>query len=459
MRCAQSITLCAILAPLGWSEVRVVPSAEPAVLVRRDNLEVIVPQGSQSDPAKASTAAAARQPRAIDVAWLNETLFTVPIVRAGRGRGEDAISWSPLPLHGPTRRLVPTSRTTAPEALRNDHDAMTGRRRLAGKALRLVAAGGGLVLSPAVHAPASTVFRDPERSVIAAAAAALDTAISSCAITLGPRRYNRKPVVQLIGPDAHTAGYLKVGADEATSDMVANEANLVAGLARPAMAPLELPRVLWRSSWQGRAVACFSPIGRTAHVLPADTSRLAATAAAVVEAGGGATETILSESGPVVQLQQLATAGGDHDVRSFLDGLVSALGHRPATVATWHGDFSPWNMISDATTTALLDWEFSSTKMAVGADLLHHAVMVATHLEGVPIEHALARLRAQLPISEVLLAVGVPPEQHLAHALIYLVELVRRDLELEHRGLPLTGFGEPARRTAEALLHEATIRG
>ena len=458
MRCAQSLTLCAILALLGWSEVRVVQSAGPAVLVSRDNLEVIVPQGSQSDPAEAKATAASRADSS-DLDWLNNALFTEASVRRGRTRERDQTSWAVLPLRGPTRRLVPASRTAAPEALRNDHDAMTNRRRLAGNALRLAAAAGGLALAPAVHGQASTVFHDVERSVIAAAAVGLGVQVESCAITLGPRRYNRKPVVQLIGPGARTVGYLKVGADAATSDMVANEAARINQMIHPVTGPLDVPRLLWRSVWNGRAVACFSPVGRTAATVPADTTRLAAVAAAVIEAGGGSAQTTMHESEPITQLHKLALTNGVPELQTFLDRLLDAHGHRPVTVATWHGDFSPWNMISDETTTALLDWEFSADNMAVGADLLHYDVMVATHLRAEPIERALAQIRAQLPISDALLAVDVPPSQHIDHVLMYLMELVGRDLELERLGLPLTGFGTPALRAAQALLAETTVRG
>lgn len=246
-----------------------------------------------------------------DISWLEAALFarpgsvlaqTQPSWRPGRSSSVDELAWTALPVRGTTRRLVPTSRRFAAEAFRNRHDAMSDRRRQLGRLASRLVGTGILRIAPGVRARSHILFDDPEESVIAAAAAELDHEIRSCAITLGPQRYNRKPVVQLMDHDANTVAFLKVGVDPLTSAMVATEADAVERL-RTANSLLEIPTVLWRANWHGRQVACFSPVGRQDELLPASQTRLERIAAAVIEAGGGRNDTVVRSTPPLERLR------------------------------------------------------------------------------------------------------------------------------------------------------------
>lgn len=398
-----------------------------------------------------------------DVAWLETTLFTSPAGRftksARGGNSEVDTQWAMLPVRGAPRRLVPTSGKFAAEAFANHHDGMSIARRTLGRVVRTSVRSGALGLVPLLRANTEMVFADPDRSVIAAAAAGLDQPILSCAITLGPRRYNRKPVVQLMGNDAQTIGFLKVAADSATSTMVATEAAAIAQVQQPTSPLLQVPRVLWQSEWNGRSVACFSSLAISGRsLMPADRSRLADVAKAVIDAGGGQHNVDLRGSAPVERLRAEANLGSRTVTHQLLDRIEAVFGSHTVSIGRWHGDFSPWNMISTERSTALIDWEFSSPEMPVGSDLLHYRIMVATHLDGDPVQHPLQQLdKCGRDIPE-LHALSVPVSQHQPHLLLYLLELIRRDFELDRIGLPVTGFGAPAHATAVTILDQIQTR-
>lgn len=417
------------------------------------NLEVTVPNSPQGevDPAHSP---------ANDITWLATTLFdsTDPVftapARFSVGLRHDRarqISWTALPRRGTTRRLVPTSGRFAAEAFANVHDAMSPKRQAAGRATRTAVRPGLLRAVCDLEADADVVFNEAQVSVIAAAAQGLGQTISSCAITLGPERYNRKPVVQLMNHRAETVGFLKVGANAATSAMVATEAAVLDQLARPATPPLVLPQVLWQSEWQGRTVACFSPVSvGVGALVPADQQRLVEIAHRVVTAGGGSTAIAFRDCSLLEHLRTYRPTS--FDLGLLIDQAEMRFGECHVSVGQWHGDFSPWNMISTATTTALLDWEFARKDMPIGADLLHHRVMVATHLHGDAVALPLKELVQSGNNVPELHAMGVPSEHHRPTVVLYLFELIRRDLELQQSHRPDTGFGAPAVEAVHAML-------
>jgi|GEM_PF-1821894 len=397
-----------------------------------------------------------------DIDWLESVLFERPgeLISVPPTRSSPAThaSWIGLPLRGATRRLIPTAGPFAAEAFANDHDAMSDRRRALGRAARSVVRTGALRFAPQFRSDIGTVFGDPNRSVIAAATSGLGETVAGCAITLGPRRYNRKPVVQLMSHDATTFGFLKVGADAMTSAMVATEASAIEMLGQTIDPVLEVPRVLWRSEWQGRAVACFSPVGRHATTfVPASPSRLIAVANAVIEAGGGRSDVEVGGCAPVTRLRIEANAAAKPQVAELVKLAVDVYGDQVVSVGAWHGDFSAWNMISSETSTALIDWEFASREMPVGSDLLHHDVMGATHLQGEPANEPIQRLVGARDNIAALHAMKIPARQHQLHVLLYLLELIRRDLELERVGRTPTGFGGPALEAVAAIVAGASL--
>ena len=375
-----------------------------------------------------------------DLVWLDRALFDSATLRPGSRNQE--LTWARLPVRGTTRRLVPVEAKFAAEAFTNRHDAMSKQRLAAGRITRRLVGTGGLRFGPTISADPERVLADRDHSAIAAAAHGAGLQVAGCAITLGPRRFNRKPVVQLIDDRAQTVGFVKVGADDATSAMVRHEASMLNRFRSADHELLAVPQILWEGSFDNRPVMCVSPVGRTGRLAAANADRLNRVARAVVEVSGGSENVDASTSSPVHRLQAEATAHGRTDVVELVEHVETSLVGRPASMAGWHGDFSPWNMISTDAQTALIDWEFAGDAMPVGADLLHNRVMVATHLDGEPIDAPLGRFVASADNLSELAAMGVPSDQHQAHLVLYLLELIRRD----------TGFADAAATSVRQLL-------
>ena len=375
-----------------------------------------------------------------DLVWLDRALFDSATFLHGRGNHD--LTWARLPLRGTTRRLVPVEAKFAAEAFTNRHDAMSKQRQAAGRITQRLVGTAGLRFGPTVSADPERVLADLDHSAIAAAAHGAGLAVVSCAITLGPRRFNRKPVVQLIDAQARTVGFVKVGADDATSAMVRHEAAMLNRFRSADHKLLTVPEILWEGNFDKRPVMCVSPVGRTGRLAAANADRLNRLARAVVDVSGGSQIVDASTSWPVTRLHAEATSQGRTDVVDLVEQVASALLTRDASIAGWHGDFSPWNMISTGDQTALIDWEFAGDAMPVGADLLHNRVMVATHLDGEPIDTPLSRFVASADNVAELASMGVPPDQHRVHLVLYLLELIRRD----------TGFAEAAAASVRQLL-------
>jgi len=385
-----------------------------------------------------------------DWTWLNQALFGVdagfaPAARRLRARSG---SWAVLPNATAPRRLVPADRAAAAASFANVHDAMSANRLRAGRLTqRLVGMGAPLSMSGSTALPASVgLGGDRANSVLADLAGRLGVgARGSVAITLGPRRYNRKPVVQLIDERGTTRAFVKIACNDVTDRFVATEAAWLERAGSPGgddgFGVLRPPEVLGDWEWHGRRVLAVAPIHPTAHrpeLLDADRLQALATDIASI---GPTVQATLAEAECVGRVRAVAEAVGDDRLVHTADVVVDHWGDQTLALAPWHGDLTPWNTITSPGHTALLDWEFAADAMPIGADLIHHHVMVDTHLNGVAITAALRSVRSRIPA----LLRGFANENATDPTLaLYLLELARRDAHLVSHEAPTTGFGQAA---------------
>ena len=135
-----------------------------------------------------------------------------------------------------------------------------------------------------------------------------------------------------------------------------------------------------------------------------------------------------------------AVAGMDRQrLDDVLTGPVAGL---PCKVGRWHGDLSPWNMMTGRQSTGVIDWEFSHDHMSLGSDLVHHRFMVATHLGEQTAVDALDTCRASC--AALYRSAAIADDEIPGHFALWLLELIRRDLELASHGVAPTGYGAPA---------------
>lgn len=329
--------------------------------------------------------------------------------------------------------LVPLGSDRAAAATaRRAWDGMPARRRLRGWAGEAFLRSGLarrtwpgrvalLAADPDLH--------DPDRSLVARLAAHLGEGPLLVAATLRPGAFNGKPVLQLFTGAGRPLAFAKVAVDDLTAGYVENEVHWLRRAARAA-GPLRAPRLLDRLPWLGRPVALLEALAlpRVPRRRPGWAD--ARVIQAVADLGDRRCTTVARSGG----LERCRAAAGlaDDGFAELVDGVVARYGDAEVEVGAWHGDFSPWNTASAGRRLLVWDWELAADGMPVGADGLHRAIQLETHVGGAAARDALT---------------GASPLSPAATAL-YRLELVRRDREAALAGRPdeWHGLGAAARR-------------
>lgn len=318
--------------------------------------------------------------RSAYLAELAELIWPVPaeptLRRGGRG-------WVVVPSAARPRLLVPTgSPRAAASAVRHSTEAVGRKAKLVRQGL---ATAFRLGLGP-------LVFRD--RLVVDAAAGTLDQHLATVlgvpalvSMHIGPARANRKPVLQLLGPDGRALGYAKLGVDPLTRTLIDVEAAALRRLADLPLGPVTVAGVLHHGEWHGHALL-------VQEALPVRLPRATPAAAAATERAA-----MVAVAG-CLGVRRRSYAGSEHAAR--LADAVDALGARPEagrlravlkgvadvdpTVAfgAWHGDWNGGNSAVLADGRVLVwDWERFAADVPAGYDALHRAVQTAIGHDGV----------------------------------------------------------------------------
>lgn len=361
-----------------------------------------------------------------DLAWLLDAL-------GGQGVGP---TWRMLARPSATfpELLLPLgSRAVAAGSVRRYHDGKSRKERVITHAAIALARSGALRF-----APGDTVDIGPF-ALIERAAAELDEADVQIAITLGPRRRNRKPVVQLIRNDGTTIGFAKVGWSPFTRTLVDNEAAWLRRLEGAVPEAMQIPTVLARVEDGARTMIV--------------TSALATSRRSGVN-GGLSSATVLdlarslgAENHRFADLSQLGCLRrGRVGQLIDIDRLLERHGDTVVELGLWHGDLTPWNTATVGRTTQVWDWEFADDHRPVGFDLLHLAFESVRRQTSHNEENALLHVAERA--ATVLAPTGQPVEAILD---LYLCELIMREERLLGEGWDPLDLG-PLETPAAALL-------
>ena len=194
-------------------------------------------------------------------------------------------------------------------------------------------------------------------------------------IRLGPARANRKPVLQLHTTSGESAGFVKIGFNDLTRELVRAEAVSLAWLETAGLNGIWVPRVLHQGRWHGMDVLVLSalPVWGRRRALPA--AQLSAAMDTVARVGG-LQEGALASDAYLQQLRErMAAADPGAERAALLEALdtIAATGLCTGlTFGAWHGDWSPWNMASTTGGLLVWDWERFASGVPLGFDALHH---------------------------------------------------------------------------------------
>lgn len=247
-------------------------------------------------------------------------------------------------------------------------------------------------------------------------------------IHIGPARANRKPVLQLIGPDGDTFGFGKLGTGSLTQRLVKAETAALTALRSSGLTKLTVPQVLHAGQWRGLPVLIQSALPVWLPRAPLTPRRLVA---AMLDIAGccGYTQGTLAVSSYWHELRQRLTAVGDRaegvGLASAAELLVKHAGETVFRYGAWHGDWAPWNMANLADALLVWDWERFATGVPLGFDAVHHELQRRIQSTGDAKEAVEATVHRA---AELLAPFGVPAEGREVTALLYLVDLATRYL-------------------------------
>lgn len=366
------------------------------------------------------------QPENEDYSWLVDAL-------GGPGSGPHSDALVRPSADRPELFLPLDSARVSAAALRRYHDGRTRADRVK-TAIAIATAKSGLLR----FVPGDPVQLRPF-ALVETLAAELNEPALHVAITLGPRRRNRKPVMQLIRPDGTTVGFAKVGWSPFTRELVGNESKWLQRFADRAPDGVEIPRVLASVDQPDRLVVVSSPLvtsrrsGMNGYLSPDTIIELA--------------RALGSEHKLVAELPHLdELRHGRVGQLVDIEKLVERHGDAAIELGAWHGDLTPWNTSTDGGRTQIWDWEFADDARPVGFDLLHNAFELVRR--SAPRNEARALASVCTTAASILRPLDQPVD---AVVDLYLCELVQREARLRGEGWTPADLGPLETHAVAAL--------
>ena len=292
-------------------------------------------------------------------------------VRGGGARPESR-DFVLIPGARHPRLLVPAVPRTAAAALRQygQPRSWAARMGVAAFALGLASGLGGRVLGVRVR-----VTAPPDAESIESYLRSVLTPDIRVSVRLGPARANRKPVLQLHTTSGKPVGFVKIGFNALTRDLVRAEAASLAWLERAGLAGISVPRVLHHGQWQGMDVLVLSALPVWQHRRALTGAQLAAAMDTVAQVGGLQEGAVAAEAYLRQLRERLAAADPGPERQALgeaLDTLAATGQATGLTFGAWHGDWSPWNMASTTGGLLVWDWERFASGVPRGFDALHY---------------------------------------------------------------------------------------
>lgn len=352
-----------------------------------------------------------------------------------------------FPSPADARLLLPTAGKAAASGLRHARRPLDRRSKLqsslAGVALRT---GAAQRLMGGFHVQCAAGSDSIERlleSVLARRVA--------IGIFLGPKRANRKPVLQVIDESGDLVAIAKVGLTPLTRALAATEAAALTELQHRRGAVLTPPELLYFGEWRRHSVLVQSPLDLCQAPIDIDPGVRSAAMRELAYSSGVQTTTWAGSS-YLARLQSRASVLAHSELVQVMEAVIGWLRESPSSVdfGTWHGDWTAWNMAVAGDRALVWDWERYEHDVPVGFDALHYAFMPA--LKSRAAETSGPRLLGSA--GQILRPFGVDEQIAKEIAISYLMDLAVRYLSDRQADTGVAG-GDPAEWLMPAL---STVR-
>lgn len=237
-------------------------------------------------------------------------------------------------------------------------------------------------------------------------AAALGVESVVFSLGVGTARANRKPVLQVFDTDGRSLAFVKLGVTEVSRTDVTAEAESLRLLeASPLPTTLEVPRLLHLGEWEGMTVLAMTAL-RTSfaqrpraqwhvpHALMDSFGRAF---------GSGSVRRLVEMplwARIAADVAQLPPTAVQASLSRSLERLAPYADGADFVEATWHGDWTPWNMARAHRRTQLWDFERLESGVPLGLDALHYGVNTYTRAHGLSVPHVRAGLVMGRPACE-----------------------------------------------------------
>ncbi len=378
-----------------------------------------------------------------DLAWLRDTLGGTSATTGPRRR------YLARPSCDDPQLLIPVHpKAVARASLHRGHDARTWRQRLFG------IAGQGLAQVGALSIAGGEMIELESFTLIDQLAHALGEPEIIPALSVGPRRRNRKPVIQLIRPDGKVVGYAKVAWSPFTRELISNEAHWLRTIDGRLPTGLRAPVVLLHETFvytdRPVEVVVTSPIPTPLRSHRHGPLPLALTTA-LARCLGSHRQT-LSDFGLVSQWRTLLAGTVD------LDRILDRHGDTVIEFGLWHGDLTPWNTAtSRGPLSSVWDWEFAADGRPVGFDALHLVFEQARRSKG----EAAAISAVVTDAPDLLGRIPGGPVTTDVEAVIdlYLCEILARESRLLGEGWEPEHLGPLDRHLLDTIKHRLDAPG
>jgi hypothetical protein len=382
----------------------------------------------------------------LGILWPDDRAITVSVGRCIPPGMRPVERYAVLPSAKRPRFFLPLESRRAARAALSSYNAL--RPPLTRWVRRMLAAGVGVGATELAFRDRLTVcVRDdepPQRVASLLLREHLRRALGDpglvVAIGMRPPGPYAKPVLQAFSPDGRPCGYVKVGWNPLTRDLVRTEAEFLRARGERPFRTIVVPRLLHRGGWRDLEISITAPLpsgilrmSPSAGLPPLGATREIAQAA-------GLTEAPLTASSYWSRLRRSLAdiVPDDPDLTRPLRRLLQRVEDRYADTrlafGSWHGDWTPWNVARYGGRIVAWDWEQTGHDVPLGFDVLHYLFQVPFAGRQTGLREAVAHCRRRS--AAPLRALGVPTRDQPALLSVYILELFRR-----YYGAQLAGAG------------------
>ena len=370
-----------------------------------------------------------------DLAWLTSVLWPDADVRVSPTRVPPgrrvAEAYAVIPNAARPRLLVPfSSPTLAERAMRRYDDGMSPFARGV-RAVGSRVAGSTLGWS---RFPPVVVFFSreprPDELLTQHLRTLFDRPDVVLAISFGPPRPNRKPVVQALTLEGETLGFAKIGWNRSTDALVRTEAAALRRLSRRPPTTFRAAEPIAEGTWMGHALGVTAPIPTTAARGAGATRMPSLDAMREIARIGGISFMPLAST-PWWRSVLERADGRDRGASVVLRWMQDLHGRRPMWHGSWHGDWAAHNMATVDGRLYVWDWERTLDGVPLGLDPIHFGFQAALRRG----RHVARAARDALRRGRrAIRALGVPEEDDALLMAAYLAELLVRFEEGRRQG-------------------------